>query len=282
MTRGARTRSSASRVVTVTLLVTAALVFLLPIAFMVIGSFKPGDKVLAESNSLRAFWPSDASLHNYSEAITRGDFALLLRNSAIVATFVVVLGLVVNSLFGYALARLRFRGRRVLLVTVIGLTVVPFQAVAIPLLYLMSGWGWRNTFQALIVPFIANPFYVFLFYAFFLSVPRELEEAARVDGAGPLRVFWSIVVPLSRPVYATVGILALLATWGELLWPALISDHLEVRTLPLGISVFRSVPPVDQGVILAFVVLAALPLFLIFLILQRQFVASVARTGIRG
>lgn len=198
------------------------------------------------------------------------------------ATLVVALGLVANSMFGYALARMRFRGRRTVLTVVIALTVVPFQAVAIPLLYLMSGWGWRNTFQALVLPFVANPFYVFLFHAFFLSFPRELEEAARVDGAGPVLVFWSIVVPLSRPVYATVGILSLLASWGELLWPALITDHVEVRTLPLGISVFRSVPPADQGVILAFVVLAAIPLLIVFLVLQRQFVASVARASIRG
>ena len=128
----------------------------------------------------------------------------------------------------------------------------------------------------------AGSYFMFLFYSFFLSTPPELEEAARVDGAGRLRVFWSIAVPLARPAYATVGILALLGSWGELLWPALITDHVEVRTLPLGVSVFRSVPPINQGVILAFVVLAALPLFVVFLVLQRQFVASVARSGIRG
>ncbi len=264
------------------LLALAGLVFALPLLFMVVGAFKPGDKVLAESGSWRALWPTDGSTSNLSEAVRRGDYLLLLRNSLVVATVVVVLGAVVNSMFGYALARLPFTGRRLLLGGVIALSVVPFQALAIPLLYLMSGWGWRNTFQALSLPFVANPFYVYLFYAFFRALPHELEEAARVDGAGAWRVFRSIAVPLARPAYATVGILSFLTIWGELLWPALVTDDIAVRTLPLGVSVFRSTPPVDQGVVLAFVLLTALPTLAVFLVLQRQFIASVARSGIRG
>ncbi len=280
-TRPAPRRGRREPVATVASVV-AAVVFAAPLLFMVVGAFKPGSRVLADSTSWRAFWPEDGSLHNFGQAIDRAQFLLLLRNSLIVSSSVVAGGLVVNSMAGYALARFRFPGRRLLLVAVVALAVVPFQAVAIPLLYLMSGWGWRNTFAALIVPFIANPFYIYLFRSFFLSIPAELEEAARVDGAGPGRVFVSIAVPLARPAFATVGILAFISSWAELLWPALITDRVEVRTLPLGISVFRSVPPIDQGIILAFVVLAALPMFALFFVLQRQFIASVARTGIRG
>ncbi len=270
------------RVLTYAGLCVAALAFLGPLLFMIVGALKPGNRVLTESASWKAFVPTSPSTHNFQQAVDRGSFLLLLRNSLIVSSITVVLGLVVNSPFGYALARFRFRGRRALLMAVIALTIVPFQAVAIPLLYLMSGWGWRNTFTALIVPFVANPFFIYLFYSFFLNLPRELEEAARIDGARQGRIFISIAVPLARPAFATVGILAFLASWGELLWPALITDDINVRTLPLGISVFRSVPPIDQGVILAFVLLAALPTLALFVALQRHFIASVARSGIKG
>lgn len=271
-----------SGVITKVGLAVATIVFLGPLVFMIVGALKPGNRVLSESTSWKAFVPTNPSLHNLREAVHRGQFVLLLRNSVVVSATTVVLGLAVNSTFGYALARLRFRGRKLMLAAVIALSIVPFQAIAIPLLYLMSGWGWRNSFRGLVVPFVANPFFIYLFYSFFLDLPSELEEAAKLDGAGPLRIFWSIAVPLARPAFATVGILSFLASWGELLWPALITDDVNVRTLPLGVSVFRSVPPIDQGVILAFVLLAAVPTLALFVALQRHFIASVARSGIKG
>jgi multiple sugar transport system permease protein len=270
------------RVVTWFFLLVAAGAFLFPLLFMFIGAFKPREKVLAESGSWLAFWPSDATLDNFAQAITAAQYPMLLRNSLIVSCATVVLCVAVNSMFGYALSRFEFRGRRFLLIVIIAMTIVPFQAIAIPLLYIMSMMGLRNTFSALVLPFVANPFYVYLFYSFFRDLPRELDEAARIDGAGPFRIFWSVFLPLSGPALSTVAILAFLTTWGELMWPTLIADRPDVRTIPLGLAFFRSQTPVNQGAVLAFVVLATLPIFVVFVALQRYFVASVARSGIKG
>lgn len=281
MTDGPRMRL-AERVATWIFLVVAGLTFIFPILFVVVGAFKPGDLVLAESSTWRAFWPTDATLRNFASAVADGHYFLLLRNSLIVSGITVVLSLIVNSMFGYALSRMDFRGRKTLLAAVIALTVVPFQAIAIPLLYLFASLGLRNTFPALILPFVATPFYVFLFYSFFRDLPVELEEAARIDGAGPLRIFWSIVLPLSGPAFSTVAILTFLVTWGELMWPTLVADQPSVRTIPRGLAFFRSQVPIDQGAVLAFVVLATLPVFAVFIVLQRRFIASVARSGLKG
>jgi multiple sugar transport system permease protein len=190
-----------------------AAVILTPIVFMIVGSLKPDGRVLAEGDSWRALVPLGVTLENYSDAFTRAEFGRLFLNSVIITTGVVGGGLVVNSLFGYALARLRFAGRNLLLGLVIALIVVPFQTVAIPLLWMMAEVEWLDTYRVQIVPFIANPFFVYFFYTFFLGMPRELEEAARVDGAGPVAIFVRIIAPLAKPAYATMAILGFMFSW---------------------------------------------------------------------
>jgi multiple sugar transport system permease protein len=265
-----------------TLLVVVALFFLFPLVFMLVGAFKPNELVLAEGNTLRAFWPTDASLDNFGGAFRRGRFALLFLNSTIIAAFVVGLGLVVNSLAGYGLSRLPFRGSRLILLGVIALTIIPLEAVAIPLLWMMSEAGLRNTYTVQILPFIANPLFIYLFYTFFLAVPKDLEEAARVDGAGPVSTFVRVVMPLAKPAYATVGILSFLFAWGQLLWPVLVTSGPDVRPLPLGISVFVTQPPIKWVEIMAFALMMTTPLLVVFILFQRWFVASVARSGVKG
>ena len=259
-----------------------AVIFLVPLLFEFVGSIKPNDRVLSEGNSWRAFVPTAITFENYGGALARADLAHLFINSLIITSSIVVAGIVVNSLFGYALARMTFRGRGLLVGIVVALIIIPFQAIAIPLFFMMAKIELLDTYQVQIVPFIASPFFTFLFYTFFLSIPKELEEAARVDGAGPLTIFWRVVVPLARPVYATVAILSFLFAWGELLWPVLVTRGPEVRPLPLGIAVFQTLPPVQWGDIMAFATVMTLPLLVVFLAFQDAFVRSVARTGIKG
>ncbi|TMF19148.1 MAG: carbohydrate ABC transporter permease [Chloroflexi bacterium] len=259
-----------------------AVMFLVPLLFEFIGSIKPNDRVLSEGNSWRAFIPTAITFVNYGDALARADLARLFINSMIITSSIVVAGIVVNSLFGYALARMTFRGRGLLVGVVIALIIIPFQAIAVPLFFMMAKIEVLDTYQVQIVPFIASPFFTYLFYTFFLSIPKELEEAARVDGAGPLTIFWRVVVPLARPVYATVAILSFLFAWGELLWPVLVTRGPEVRPLPLGIAVFQTLPPVQWGDIMAFATVMTLPLLVVFLAFQDAFVRSVARTGIKG
>lgn len=264
------------------LLSVLALFFLFPLVFMVVGAFKPDDKVITEGNSWRAFWPSDFTVENFGDAFDRAEFGRLFFNSTIIAVFVVGLGLIVNSLAGYALARLPFRGSRWIVLTIIALMIIPLEAVAIPLLFMVSELGWRNTYHVQILPFVANPLFIFLFYTFFLGIPRSLEEAARIDGAGPFTTFWRVVMPLARPVYATVGILSFLFVWGQLLWPVLVTSGPDVRPLPLGMSIFQSQPPISWGDIMAYALMMTIPLMVVFVVFQRWFVASIARSGLKG
>jgi len=264
-------------------MIVITLLFVAPILYMVIGSFKPSDKVL---NGLAGFIPEDLSLDNYTGVFDRfnspatGYFYNFYLTSFIVSVVVVLGGLVVNSMAAYALARLRWRGRNGVLLAVILLVIVPFEAIAVPLFYLLNDY--RNTYYVQFTPFIAQAFSVYLFYTFFVGLPKQLEEAARVDGAGPWRTFFYIVVPMSKPVFASVTILTFLSSWGAFLWPVMMIDQPAFRPLPLEISVFLGQPPTDWGQIFAFGVMLVLPLLVVFLVFQRWFIQSVASSGLKG
>jgi multiple sugar transport system permease protein len=260
-----------------------ALVFVAPVAYLVIGSLKPSSEVI---DGLGGFVPKDASLANYTGMLSRFDssatgyFRDFYLTSLLVTTVVVAGGLLVNSMAAYALARLRWRGRDAALLTVVALTILPFEAIAVPLFYLLNDH--RNTYYIQYLPFVASAFSIYLFYSFFVGLPRELEEAARIDGAGTWRTFFRIVVPMSKPVFATVTILTFLTTWGSFLWPVMMVDQPQKRPLPLAIAVFQGQPPYDWGQIFAFGVLMVLPVLVVFLAFQRWFVQSLASSGLKG
>jgi multiple sugar transport system permease protein len=264
-------------------MVLLTVIFFAPIAFMFIGSFKPSDKVL---NGLDGFTPESLSFDNYSGVFDRfnseatGYFWQFYVTSLIVSFFVVVGGLIVNSMLAYALARLQWRGRNFVLVSVILLVILPFEAIAIPLFYLFNDI--RNTYAIQFLPFIASAFSIYLFYTFFIGLPKQIEEAARVDGASAWKTYWLIVVPMSKPVFASVTILTFLASWGSFLWPVLMVDDASRRPLPLEISVFQGQPPIDWGQIFAFGVMMVIPVLIVFLAFQRFFVQSVASSGLKG
>lgn len=261
-----------------------AALFLLPVLNMLIGSMKSDTVVISDQTSLvTALDPTPFEMgDNYSNALDRGNYLLSLRVSLIVSGVIVAAGLVVNSLFGYALARLRFTGRRVILAVVIALIIVPFEAIAVPLLWMMSELRWTDTLHVQFLPFIAQPLYIYLFYSFFRGLPVELEEAARVDGAGPYRTFWKVVVPLARPAYASAAILTFLYSWGQFLWPVMATRTEAVRPLPVGIAFMRDARPVQWSDLMAYATLMILPVFIVFVLFQRRFVQGVASSGIRG
>ena len=264
-------------------LILLAAFFLFPIVFMFVGSFKPDTSVIADSGSLKAFIPEPfVGLENYQQAAERGNFWTSFLNSVIISGAIVGVGLVVNSLLGYALARLRFRGRSVLLAFVVALIIVPFETLAVPLLLIMSELRWTNTLHAQFLPFLAQPLYIFLFYSFFLGLPKELEEAARIDGAGAATVFFRIAAPLAKPAYAAAGILMFLYSWGQFLWPVMVTRTVDVRPLPMGIAEFQGLPPTQWGDIMAYAALMVIPLLIVFIIFQRQFVQGVATSGLKG
>jgi multiple sugar transport system permease protein len=259
-----------------------AFLFLLPILMMLSGSLKPDERVLIDTGTLAGLVPMQPSTDNYQDVFARVPFLRYFFNSTLITSSIVVAGLLVNSLAAYAFARLRWPWRDKLLFGVIALMIIPLEAIAVPLFYQVTLLGWRDTYLVQIVPFIANAFSIYLFYSFFIGFPRELEEAARIDGAGPFRIFFTIVVPNAKPVFASVAILTFLTQWGSFLWPLMVTHSENVRPLPLGIAAFYTLPPLQWGDIFAFGVMMVAPVLLIFVLLQRWFVEGVATTGVKG
>ncbi|WP_344682980.1 carbohydrate ABC transporter permease [Saccharopolyspora taberi] len=260
-----------------------ALVYASPVLYMVLGSLEPSENVLS---GLRAFTPNTLTTANYPHLTARfhsadtGYFWGFFAVSVVVATTVVVGGLAINSLAGYALARLRWAGRDAVLTVIVALAVVPFEALAVPLFFLLAGL--RDTIAVQALPFLGNAFTIYLFQSFFRSLPTEIEEAAKLDGAGPLRIFFLIIVPMSKPVFASAAILTFLTQWTSFLWPVLMISDPTVRPLPLAISVFQGNPPYDWGAIMAFGVVMVAPVLIVFLLFQRWFVRSIADSAIQG
>jgi multiple sugar transport system permease protein len=264
------------------LLTLLGLLFVAPILFMMVGSLKPDELVLSQAGTFKAFVPEKASLENYEDVFTRVDFVRFFFNSMFITGAIVLGGLLVNSLAAYAFARLRWRGRIFLFTAVLALMIIPLEAIAVPLFFQVTLLGWRNTYIAQILPFIANAFSIYLFYTFFIGLPKELEEAARVDGASTIRTFFEIIVPVSLPVFATVTILTFLTQWGSFLWPLMVTVDEQVRPLPVAIASFQTLPPLQWGDILGFGVMMVAPILVIFLIFQKWFVEGVASTGTKG
>ena len=265
--------------------------FLLPLVFMFVSAFKSDEtQLLADMASLSAFWPNgELSLQNFSQVFERTPFTQAFLNSLFTVSVTVFLGIFVNSMLAYALARFHFKGREVLLSLVIALIIIPFEAVAVPLLLLVNQlpWfdgtmGWLDSYQVQIIPFIANAFSVYLFYQFFVALPKDLEEAALMDGASFWRIYWSILMPLSKPVIATVAVLQFLGRWGDLLWPVMVVRGDKFATLPLAMQTFFGQFPRQWGDVMAFAAMATLPTLLVFLVFQRWFVRSAISSGIKG
>jgi multiple sugar transport system permease protein len=257
-------------------------IYLSPIIFMVVGSLKPDEKVLAESGSLRAFIPTEASLQNYADVFERVNFGRFMMNSVLITGSIVLFGLIINAMAGYAFARLQWRGRDLIFMSVAALMILPFESIASPLFFQITKLGWRDTYMAQIIPFIANAMSIYLFYSFFIGMPRQLEEAARIDGAGIFRTFVEIIVPNSKPVFATVAIVTFLMYWGFFLWPLIITSGEAVRPLPVAIATFRTLPPLKWGDIMAFGVMMVAPVLALFLLFQKWFVKGVTHSGIKG
>jgi multiple sugar transport system permease protein len=268
-----------------------AFFFIFPIWFMLVSSIKTDElQITADMSTLSAFIPyGELGLGNYFEVFEQMEFGRMMFNSTFILLVTVFLGLFINSLIAYALARLNYTGRGVVLGVIVALIIVPFEAIAIPLLMLVNNlpWfggatSWLDSYHVQIIPFIADAFSIFLFYQFFINIPKELEEAALVDGASKLRIYWSIILPLSRPIFATVAILQALANWNRFMWPLMVTRGVDYRPLTVGMQTFFGQDPRIWGDLLAFASMITIPVLIIFLIFQKWFVQSVASTGIKG
>ena len=259
------------------------LLYISPLVWMIVSAFKPENRIFADmSKGLAAFWPTDATLENFQQVFIRSDMPRYIVNSITYVTILVALSLVVNSAFGYALAKFEFRGKNLILTVVLSLLVLPLESILLSLFFIVNRLGWIDTYLALIIPFIVKCFDVYLFRQFFLDIPDDLIEAAEIDGAGPFKTFVTVVVPISKPVFATVFILDYVAYWSDFMWPLLVVTDAGKRTVQLGIQTFFTEPPVYYGPIMAALTIASLPMIILFLLLQKYYVQGIATSGIKG
>ena len=259
-----------------------ALIFISPLIWMIAASLKPEAEIFKGLNSLSTFIPKDASRANYAEVFSRINMWKFIGNSLFYVLIIIVLDLFVNSLCGYALAKFDFKGKNALLTLVISLMVFPAEAIMLPMYREMADLGWINSWASLIVPFIAKCFSIYMFRQFFLDIPNDLLEAAKVDGCGPVRTFFTVVVAISGTVYATILILDFVAHWNDFMWPLLVVTGEEKRTIQLAIQTFFGSKPINYGPIMASLTISAIPMLLMFIFLQKYYVEGIASTGIKG
>jgi len=264
------------------LLAVGALAFLAPVGWMVSTSFKEESKVA----TARPVWiPDPPVLDNYrslGEKIEEAPFGRWLLNSALVSTSVVVLVLLICALTAYPLARMRFPGRDALFFLILATMMLPSQATLIPNFLTVQALGWFDTYAALIIPGLAGPFGVFLLRQFMMTIPRELEEAAIVDGCGPWRTWAQLILPLSKPALATLAVLTFLGAWNDFMWPLVVTNSLEMRTVPIGIMIFQGRYTTQYGLLMASALVASAPVILAFLLLQRFVIRGIVLTGLKG
>jgi multiple sugar transport system permease protein len=267
----------------VLVLVFGALVFLFPFYYMLVGSLQR-----APDTSLKGAFPTGGfTLHNYADINSRVDLTRSLANSGIFTGGVLLCTVVLGVLAGYALARLHFRGRGTLFAVMVLVQVVPFQLLMIPLyVMVVRGYGLADTYLGMIIPFAINSTAVFIFRQFFLQLPQDLFDAAHVDGAGELRVLWSIALPLVRPAVLTAVLVTFIGPWNEFLWPFLITKQADLQ--PLAVSLANYISNVagraanPYGAILAGACVLAAPAVALFIAFQKHFTATDLGSGVKG
>lgn len=249
-----------------------------PFIWMVLGSVKTQGELL----QVPPTWLLEHPTWDNFRRLFERPFAKFFTNSAIVALVVTAGNLLLSSMLGYALAHLRFPGKKILFGAVLGCLMIPGLVTFIPQYVLVVNMGLADTLPALILPFLVQPFSVFLMRQFFLGMPRELLEAGRIDGVGEIAIFFRIYLPLAGPAFATLGILTFLGSWNNFLWPLVVSSSQDTYTLPVALALISTGEnQTDYGLLLAGATLIVLPILVVFLIFQRHFVQGIAGTGIK-
>lgn len=270
----------AKRVAMYGLLSAIALLMLLPLLWLVSTAFKsPEESIFTFPPQLL---PATPTLQNFVTVWQQNPFGRYFFNSTLVAVLTVGLNLLFCSLAAYPLARLRFRGRKVLFALIVATILIPFQIVMIPLYVLAVQLGLRNTYLGLILPFIASAFGIFLMRQAFLDVPKELEEAARIDGCSEIGIWWNIMLPPTRPALITLAIFVFIGSWSDFLWPLILLDRPEYYTLPLGVAKLAGSFSLDWRLIAAGSVISIAPVLLFFVVMQQYIVPTESSSGLKG
>lgn len=270
-----------------------ATIFVMPIIFMIVSSLKPDLQLLTDTSSIRALLPvGDISLDNYRDAFSRAPIWLFIFNSVFITGTTLLLSLFLASIAAFSFVFIDWRGKHIALAIIIATYILPFETVAVPLLLLVNNlpwlstegvtWGWLNSYQVQIIPWIVRALEIFLFVQYFKDLPKDLVEAARVDGSSWFQIYRRVVMPLSGPVIATVAILKFLEMYNnQFIWPIMVVQEEGYRPIMLGLQYFFQLNTA-WGEVMAYLTIITVPVLIFYLILQRAFIASIASTGVKG
>jgi len=255
-----------------------SIVYIFPVFWVIVSSFKGKNELYKWPPSI---FPSNFTFENYEIAFKAGKFGLLFMNSLFVTVVSTLLLLLINSMAGYALAKYRFRGDTFILVAFISTLMIPLEVIMIPIFKVISKLGLYNSLWGIIIPPAATPTGVFLMRQYLLTIPNELLEAARIDGAGEWKIYWRIVLPIAQPIMAVLAIFSFMWRWDDFLWPLIVISDPNKYTVQLAISNFIGQYDVDWGSLLAMTVVTMVPVLAVFLMFQKHFVQGMATTGMK-
>lgn len=260
-------------------LVGCGLLMIFPVLWMVSSSLKMPDKIFSVPVQLI---PDPLRFENYTEAVELAPLGRYFLNSIFVGFAITAISLFFSTLAGFGFAKYRFWGSKPLFIAVLSTLMIPFQVIMIPLFIIVRNFGWLNSYAGLIIPAAISGFGVFLMRQFILSIPDELLDAARIDGASEPGIFWHVILPLCKPPLTALGIFTFLDSWNNLLWPLIVVTKVEMRTIALGLTEYQTVHGTSYHYLMAAATLATIPVLLLFVFLQRQFIRGVLISGLKG
>jgi ABC-type glycerol-3-phosphate transport system permease component len=256
-----------------------AVLMLFPLFWMLTTAFKSENEIFATPTQ---WLPSQLHLENFSIPFQEKPFVRWFFNSMVVAIAITVGNLLIASLAGYGFAKFKFVGRELMFGLILATFMIPIQVTMIPLFFIVKGLGWVDSYWGLIVPVMVDAFGIFLMRQFIQDIPNDYLDQARIDGAGELRIWWSVVLPMCWPILSALGILTFLTNMDELLWPLIIVTNEQLRTIPLGLATFQNAYQTIYNQLMAMATLAMLPTFVVFVIFQRRIIQGMTLTGLKG
>ncbi|MCY3834715.1 MAG: carbohydrate ABC transporter permease [Chloroflexi bacterium] len=261
------------------ILVAGAFIMVFPFIWMMIASLMTAGEIQLRPP---VWLPAEPQFRNYTELPQKIPIARLYFNSLFTSALIVFGVLLSSSLAGFAFAKYRFPGREFLFYLILATMMIPFFVTLIPVFFIVRQLGWIDTYQGLVAPGLTSAYGIFLMRQFIITLPDELIDAARIDGASELRIFWRIIVPLVKPALATLGTFAFIGAWNNFLWPLLVLNSRELMTLPLGINSMKSLYADNTNLLMAGTAVAVIPMLVVFIFLQRYFIQGIALTGLKG
>ncbi|WP_226618699.1 carbohydrate ABC transporter permease [Cytobacillus firmus] len=274
-----RSREMLKRIPLYAFLIFGSIGMLVPFVWMISSALKPNNEIFT---SPPTFMPKDANWGNFIAAWNSGDFTQYFINTSIISVLTTVITLFICSLAGYTFAKFNFMGKKLLFLLFLGTMMIPMQVIMIPIFLMMSKIGLLNSYWSVILPLVANAYGVFLMRQFMSTIPTELMEAARIDGCSEFRIFWQIILPLTKPALVTLGILTFLGAWNEFLWPLIMLDSPDMMTLQVALTQFQGQYEVKWNLLMAASALSMIPIALIFIVFQRYLVEGIASSGVKG